>query len=105
MIGNFTYLESPRLDQVAVDIGCTLDGRRVGQIKLAPHWRHRIEETPDFPGVGQMPIEAAVCYGVFLAMKLSLSLVVTGDPSAWDPAWGRLVERTEIVPWLENRFR
>ena len=52
-----------------------------------------------------MPIEAASCYGVFLAMKLSLSMVVTGDPSAWDPKWGRLIERPEVVPWLENRFR
>lgn len=104
MIGTFIYREIPRADQVAIELSCTLDGRRVGSIKLAQHWRDELAATPDYPGLDPLPIEAAFCYGVFLAMKLCLSLVVTGDPSAWDPAWGRLLEAREIVPWLTDRF-
>jgi len=104
MIGTFIYREVPRFDQVAIEIACTLDGRRIGSIKLAQHWRDAMASSPDYPSFDPMPIEASVCYGIFLAMRLRLSLVVTGDPSAWDPNWGRLIEAREIVPWLNDRF-
>ena len=106
MIGRFAFCEVPQDDQVAVEIGCGTEGQRLGRIRLAARLQLAVEANPDYPSLEIMPIEAAFSYGIFLALKLCASLVITGDPSAWNPRWGHLLELrgASTVPWLGGRF-
>ena len=37
-----------------------------------------------------MAMEAALSYAVFVGMRLGLNVVLAGDATVWDVAWGRL---------------
>lgn len=104
MIGSFVFSETPRANQVAVKIAYAANGRRLGQVWLSEERRSELEANPDYPRPSKMPFEAAFCYGLFLALKLNAPFVITGDPSAWDPRWGRLEAEAPAVSWLDNRF-
>jgi hypothetical protein len=106
MIGNFVFSEFPAPDSVAVNIGFTGRGVRIGKIELAERCKQALAAARDYPSADNLTIEAAFCYGLFLALKLGADLVVTGDPSAWNPEWGQLYEASahEKVSWLDGRF-
>jgi hypothetical protein len=65
---------------------------RMGRIIVPDAVQTTIRERR-MPEAADFPIIFAIGYGVLLAGETRRPLCLTGDRTAWDDAWGRLIER------------
>lgn len=96
MIGDFLFSEGEVADQIMVDLQYDAAGGRVAEL-IVPQSVEDSMAASDYPAVhGPMAVESALAYAVILAARSGRSLIVTGDPTVWEPSWGQLVE-IEVV--------
>jgi hypothetical protein len=92
LIGDFLFSESQVPDQIQVELLYDLDGNRAAQL-IVPESVQEGMAASDYPAVhGTMAVDSALAYAIILAARSERSLILTGDPSVWDPSWGHLVE-------------
>ena len=90
MIGDFRHTARPDGRAIYVAMHWGPEKRRLARITLPSKVQTRLEAL-DYPAIDEeMGIEAALSYAVFVAMRVGLPVVLTGDISVWDAAWGRL---------------
>jgi hypothetical protein len=92
MIGSFLYSSQPRADDVTVWLQPGRDGLPTARIVLPPRLTTMLADQSYPPPAPVMSIESALSYGVFLAMRSKLSLVISGDRAAWNADWGYLTD-------------
>ena len=90
MVGNFAFTNVPQSDAITVNMRWSVDAQRVGSLNLPKQLGLLLEEA-DFPSAsGEMALESAVSYGIFLAMRSDTPLLLCGDRTVWNPSWGDL---------------
>lgn len=90
VIGDFRHTGRPDGKAIYVAMQWGAEKRRLARINLPTKVQTRLEAL-DYPAIEEeMSIEAALSYAVFVGMRVGLPVLLTGDMSVWDPAWGRL---------------
>ena len=90
MIADFDYSHGEHPGAVMVRLHWGSGGERCGQI-LVPPALDRLLEADGYPAhADSMAIEAALSYGVFIALKAGQPIQLTGDATVWKREWGTL---------------
>ena len=90
MIGDFRYMSNPPEGVVVVSLlASALDDDRA-RLLLPESLLQAMTAAELSPATKRTSVAAALAYGVFLAMKANVPLVVTGDLAAWNVQWGVL---------------
>lgn len=92
MIGNFLYSDATHPHDVLVKLGIGSRGEPTGRV-VVPEGIQVAMARSQYPvSESVMSAEGALSYGLFLAIRAKRSLIIGGDPTAWDPAWGQLLD-------------
>jgi hypothetical protein len=66
------------------------DGDRIGALLVPEDIKTQMKDR-DYPGMdGDLRVESALAYAVYISLVARLPVAVTGDASVWDPRWGEL---------------
>jgi hypothetical protein len=95
MIGSFLYSSRPRPDDGTVWLQRSSDSG-AARIILPREIEHAIIARNYPPPAPSMPIESALSYAIFLAIRTGTSMVIAGDRSLWNPDWGYLTDLSQF---------
>ena len=90
MIADFDYSQGEHSEAVMVRLCWGADGERKGRILVPTSLGEMLEAGGYPPHSDTMAIEAALSYGVFIALKAGQPIQLTGDTSVWKKEWGNL---------------
>ena len=96
MIGSFLYAGRPRPDDVTVWLQAGTDDSTRARILLPPRLSALMVEQNYPPPAPVLTIESALSYGLFLAMRAGVSLVISGDRALWQAEWGYLTDLSQF---------
>jgi hypothetical protein len=102
MVGNFVFVGTPMVDAIMVVMKWSAGDERVASLNLPQDLGNLLKQA-DYPAPEvEMALESALSYGVFLAIRSGVPLALSGDQSAWNPAWGSLVGVSQAPYWTVN---
>jgi hypothetical protein len=96
VIGDFRFDEQPSSDDVVLELTFSRDGERLGTLSFGSRTQRQLDKI-DFPAAQEtLPLASALPYAIAVAIRSNTALVLTGDPSAWDPGWGTLRKSSSV---------
>lgn len=93
MIGQFVYSEKLDPDGITIVLVTDTSGRAVADVLVPPVVAFVYRDLVQPTLLSSLSVESAMAYGIFLAMKARVSLLISGDRAGWQTSWGSLVER------------
>ncbi len=90
MIADFDYSQGEHSEAVMVRLYWSSAGERCGRILVPAPLSEMLEAGGYPPHSDAMALEAALSYGVFIALKAGQPIQLTGDASVWKREWGTL---------------
>lgn len=96
MIGSFLYSVRPRPEDVTIWLEAGADESTRARIVLPPRLSAMMVDQNYPPPAPVLTVESALSYGVFLAMRANVSLVISGDRDLWRPDWGYLTDLSQF---------
>jgi hypothetical protein len=90
VIGDFRFLEQPCECDVTLELSLSPSGERLGTLRFGCDVQAKLDEIGFAARQETLPLASALPYAIAVAMQSETPLVLTGDPTVWNPHWGML---------------
>ena len=93
MIGTFFYCAWIDESAIGIELIRAGDGAPMGKVTVPKFISEALDDAVlPSADVEPMLLPVAIAYAVFLGMSGNIPVRITGDRTAWNPAWGPLQE-------------
>src|ERR1700743_1410927 len=98
---DFVFSDKVLATEIMVRLEYDSEGKRAARMLVPRDVAAQMIDANYPVAQGAMSVESAVAFALMLAVRSKRSLVLTGDPSAWDASWGVLLEAKFAAPVTE----